>query len=76
MRHWPVEDAKARFSEMLQTCLKEGPQLVTSRGAEAAVLVPVEQWKRLNRSRYPSVKEWLLSDDARGELNIPSRRKW
>ncbi|HLJ71856.1 MAG TPA: type II toxin-antitoxin system prevent-host-death family antitoxin, partial [Roseiarcus sp.] len=40
MRSWPVQDAKARFSEMLETCMREGPQLVTKRGAEAAVLVP------------------------------------
>ena len=32
-------DAKARFSELLETCLREGPQLVTRRGADAAVLV-------------------------------------
>lgn len=46
MKSWPVNDAKARFSELLDTCLKEGPQLVTKRGAEAAVLVPVEEWMR------------------------------
>jgi antitoxin Phd len=76
VRSWPVQDAKARFSEMLDTCLKEGPQLVTRRGEEAAVLVPAEDWERLNRARRPTLKEWLLSDEARGELNIPSRRKW
>jgi antitoxin Phd len=76
MRNWPVQDAKARFSKMLETCLREGPQLVTRRGAEAAVLVPVEEWERLNRARHPTLKEWLLTDDARGELNIPPRRRW
>ena len=40
VRSWPVQDAKARFSELLDTCLKEGPQIVTKRGADAAVLVP------------------------------------
>ena len=33
MKAWPVHDAKARFSELLETCLREGPQLVTRRGA-------------------------------------------
>ena len=37
---WPVQDAKARFSELLDTCIAQGPQMVTKRGAEAAVLVP------------------------------------
>ena len=27
---WQVQDAKARFSEMLETSLAEGPQIVTS----------------------------------------------
>ena len=49
MRTWPVQDAKARFSEMLETCLREGPQVVTKRGADAAVLVPVTDWQRLMR---------------------------
>ncbi|MBW7947287.1 MAG: type II toxin-antitoxin system Phd/YefM family antitoxin, partial [Sphingomonadaceae bacterium] len=47
MKVWPVQDAKARFSEMLETCVAEGPQLVTKRGEEAAVLVPAAQWRRM-----------------------------
>ena len=73
MKSWPVQDAKARFSEMLETCLREGPQLVTRRGAEAAVLVPVTEWKRLNRPKYSTLKEWLLAPEPRGDLNIPPR---
>jgi prevent-host-death family protein len=73
MRAWPVQDAKARFSEMLEACLREGPQVVTKRGAEAAVLVPVTDWQRLQHAAKPTLKELLLTDEARGELNIPSR---
>jgi antitoxin Phd len=46
MKSWPVQDAKARFSELLQACLADGPQMVNKRGAEAAVLVPVAEWPR------------------------------
>lgn len=73
MRSWPVQDAKARFSELLETCLKEGPQLVTKRGAEAAVLVPATDWQRLKQSARPTLKDLLLTDEARGELNLPPR---
>ena len=73
MRAWAVQDAKARFSEMLETCLKEGPQVVTKRGAEAAVLVPVAEWRRVQRSVRPTLKELLLSDEARGDLIAPAR---
>ena len=76
MKTWPVQDAKARFSELLETCLREGPQLVTRRGEKAAVLVPAEDWEKLNRNKPTNLKEWLLTDFARGELNIPPRGKW
>lgn len=73
MHTWPVQDAKARFSEFLDACLTEGPQMVTRRGAEAAVLVPVQEWRRLQLSAKPSLKQLLLSDQARAELIVPRR---
>ncbi len=73
MKPWPVQDAKARFSELLDACLKKGPQLVTRRGVETAVLVPAEQWHRLTSAAKPTLKELLLSDTARGDLNLPPR---
>jgi antitoxin Phd len=73
VRAWAVQDAKARFSEMLETCLREGPQVVTKRGADAAVLVPATDWRRLQRAAQPTLKELLLTNDARAELNIPAR---
>jgi hypothetical protein len=39
MQTWPVQDAKERFSEFLDACLLEGPQMVTRHGTEAAVRV-------------------------------------
>lgn len=78
MKIWPVQDAKARFSELLETCLREGPQVVTKRGAETAVLVPMEDWRRLQQSARPTLKELLLTDFARGEWPVPprGRRRW
>jgi antitoxin Phd len=73
VRAWPVQDAKARFSEMLETCLREGPQIVTKRGADAAVLVPATDWRRLQRAAKPTLKALLLTNNARGELNVPAR---
>ena len=73
MRSWAVQDAKARFSEMLETCLKEGPQLVTKRGAEAAVLAPLRDWQRLKSAARPTLKDLLLSEHGRGDLNVPAR---
>jgi prevent-host-death family protein len=73
MRSWPVRDAKARFSEMLETCLKEGPQVLTRRGAKAAVLVAMQDRQRLQQAARPTLKALLLANYARGELNVPQR---
>lgn len=73
MHTWPVQDAKARFSEFLDACLAEGPQMVTRRGAEAAVLVPVDEWRRMQAVARPTLKALLLSDEARAALAIPPR---
>ena len=43
IRKWPVQGAKSEFSELLDTMLAEGPQIVTKRGVETAVLLPIEQ---------------------------------
>ncbi len=73
MHTWPVQDAKARFSEFLDACLSEGPQMVTKRGAEAAVLVPVHEWRRLQSAARPSLKALLLSEAARSDMALPER---
>jgi len=75
MKSWPVQDAKARFSEFLQATLTRGPQLVTMRGTEAAVLVPVEEWRRLNARARPGLKDLLLDPETRSDLPIPAREK-
>jgi antitoxin Phd len=73
MRHWPVQDAKARFSELLEATVKEGPQMVTRRGVETAVLVPIEEWRRVSARPQRTLKELLLADEPRFELELPKR---
>ena len=75
MGSWQVQDAKARFSEFLDATIKKGPQIVTRRGVETAVLVPIEEWNRLQRAARPSLKASLLAPHARFENLIPSRHK-
>lgn len=72
-RTWRVRDAKARFSEMLRASLAHGPQIVTRRGVESAVLVPIEQWRRLQRAARPDLKELLLAPEPRTETLTPPR---
>ena len=74
-KRWPVQDAKSRFSEFLDTALAEGPQIVTKRGVETAVLLPIEQWRRLERMTRRDLKDLLLATEARIEELTPPRRQ-
>lgn len=73
---WQVYDAKARFSEFLDTALKDGPQVVTRRGVETAVLVPIDEWKRLKGHARPNIKDILLDPNGPHDLDIPPRRRF
>ena len=74
MKHWPVRDAKARFSELLRASLKDGPQMITLRGEEAAVLVSAVEWRRMQNAAQPTLKDILLGDGPRFDLELPDRR--
>jgi antitoxin Phd len=71
---WPVYDAKARFSELLDTAVKEGPQVVTRRGVELAVLVPIDEWKRLKGHERQSIADPLLDPNGPHDLITVPRR--
>jgi antitoxin Phd len=71
---WPVFDAKARFSELLDATLKEGPQIVSRRGKETAVLVPIDEWKRLQDRARSAMPDPLLDPSAPHDIPLPRRR--
>jgi antitoxin Phd len=73
---WQVQEAKAKFSELLDKTLSEGPQVVSRRGVAAAVLVPIEEWERMKKRARPSLKDLLLSDENRFEIDLPRRGKF
>ena len=74
MASWQVQDAKARFSEFLDATIKKGPQVVTRRGIETAVMVPIEEWNRLQKAARPGLKALLLAPEARSENLIAESR--
>jgi len=57
---WQLQQAKQRFSELVQRVLDEGPQVGTRRGEEVVVLLSAAEFQRLT-GRVPDFKEFLLS---------------
>jgi prevent-host-death family protein len=58
--HWKLQDAKARFSELVQRALDEGPQTVSRHGKDVVVVISAEQFE-LMRKRQISLKDLLRS---------------
>jgi len=62
-RSWSVQDAKNRFSEVVEAARRE-PQTVTKHGKPAVVVVAVQEYERLRgaeRAKAPSFAELLLA---------------
>lgn len=68
MQCWPLQDAKAKFSELVNKCLTEGPQMVTRRGAPAVVIIPATEYEKTQKKRE-SLKDFLLRA-PRVELDV------
>ena len=60
MRTWSLQDAKARFSELVHVCMKDGPQLVTRHGRKAVVIMTVQEYEKVTRPKQ-GLKEFFLS---------------
>ena len=71
---WQVQTAKARFSEPIEKTVAEGPQIVTRRGVETAVVAPIGLWRNRERGAKPNLKEVLLSPEPRSESLAAPRR--
>ena len=80
MSDWPLQDAKNKFSAVVDAALGGEAQRVTRRGQPAVVVLAVEEYERLcrlERASAPSLAELLLDipqDDVEFErLHLPSR---
>jgi len=73
MDAWKLQDAKARFSEVVDRALRDGPQLVTRHGENAVVIVAYRDFVTAEPAR--DFKDFLISIPRVGiEIN-PSRRR-
>jgi antitoxin Phd len=57
---WSLQDAKARFSELVNRTLSEGAQIVSRHGKEVVAVIPVGEYRRLSRPQS-TLSEFLLA---------------
>lgn len=48
-RAWQIQEAKNRLSEVIECALHDGPQMISRRGKQVAIVVSVEEWKKYAR---------------------------
>lgn len=72
MSEWTVASAKARFSEVIDRALNEGPQSITRRGRNAVIVVSAEEWDRKTR-RGGNLAEFFMRSPLRGS-ELPVER--
>jgi antitoxin Phd len=71
---WQLQEAKQRFSELVRHARAHGPQVVTRHGEEVAVVVSIEEYRRLTEE-LPSFKEFLLAAPDLEALEIDRPRE-
>lgn len=69
---WTVAEAKAKFSEIIDRAMSEGPQTITRKGRTAAVVVGAEEWQR-KTMRAGNLAEFFAGSPLRGS-NLRVRR--
>jgi antitoxin Phd len=57
MSIWQLSDAKAKLGKVIDLAMENGPQIVTRRGVETAVILSIDQWKHLLANQRPEVKQ-------------------
>jgi prevent-host-death family protein len=68
--HWALQDAKARFSEVVRKARSEGPQRITVHGREEVVVISVEEYRRAKGERTGQALVKVLGDSPLGDIKI------
>jgi antitoxin Phd len=74
MQTWPLQEAKSRFSELVNRTLKEGPQLITRRGEDAVVILAVNDYQRLS-GQATNLMDCLLNAPRGEPLELDRSRE-
>jgi prevent-host-death family protein len=73
MARWQVQEAKTRFSEVIEEAYTKGPQIITRHGAERAVVLSIDDFRSLTAHK-PGLKEYLLGGPKFDDFEIERDR--
>ena len=67
---WQLQDAKNKFSEVIERALKHGPQLITRRGKKTVIIMSYEEYTRMKRSQIKLSEFFRASPLTKVDLNL------
>jgi prevent-host-death family protein len=75
MGTWQLQEAKAKLSEVIKIAKTDGPQIISQRGVNSAVVLPFDEWERSQQSKRQTLLE-ILQSGPQFDLQIPQRGQW
>jgi prevent-host-death family protein len=71
---WALQDAKARFSELVRKAKHEGPQTITVHGREEVVVLPIEEYRRVKGQETGRALVDVMQQSPLGDVKIERRQ--
>jgi prevent-host-death family protein len=72
--YWPLQDAKAKFSELVRRVQREGPQHVTLHGVDTVVVISAEEFRRLKGEPTGEQLIEVMQSSPLREIDLQSPR--
>lgn len=70
MQTWPLQEAKNRLSEVVENAVNQGPQVITRRGVETAVVLSIDDYRKMCQPETDLVDFFRASPLANVELDL------
>ena len=68
--HWQLQDAKNKFSNVVEKAQRNGPQIVTKHGKDAVVILSIKEYKKLIKPKTNLVKFFQDSPLSEEDLDF------
>jgi prevent-host-death family protein len=69
-RVWQLQEAKNKFSEVVEEAVKHGPQIITRRGVETAIVLSYTEYRKMMLSQKKLSEFFRGSPLAEAELDL------
>ena len=73
--HWQLQDAKNKFSNLVEKAQHTGPQVVTKHGKDAVVVISIDEYKKLIKPKINLVSFFQSSPLAKTELDFTRNKE-